>query len=291
MTGSSFSLFFSPLDKHVFEYISSNPGSYVMDVANNFDVSLSSTFFSLKRLHESGIIQKMEFKGKVIYYPKGLRSIDVELAFSQLKNERRKEIFLYVLDNMGCRQKTITDEFFDMSTRQTIRHLKSLVDADLLRMEKDEYSVTYTLGRIGREVVIGSFDEIDPFLRTLRDKTGELIVNMKKDGKMIITMLNGDSISIELGKWKIMNIDEDTIYKNKNAILGDGGEKTLIAIYNGCNSISSIMSVTGLNEKVITAKVGALSIMGLIANFDFDPRSWKLTHSGKIVAEKMLKMD
>lgn len=259
-----------------------------MDIANNFDTSVSSVFFTLKRLHETDIVQKLEYKGKAIYYPKGLRSEDVERAFSQLKHETRRSIFLHVLDNVGCRQKSITDAFGTTSRRQVIRHLDALVDAELLQVTRDGRSVEYTLGNVGQEIVIGHIDQIDPFLNALREKTGELLVHVERDGKMTVRMMNGDTIAIELGRWSIMNIDEDVIYENKTVIMGDGGEKTLIAIYNDCLDVASISTITGLPEKVVKAKVGALSRMGLVASFENHDKAIQLTHSGKKVAEKIL---
>lgn len=294
MERDRFSLVFNTEYKKIFEYICVNPGSYFLDIVNNINIPSTSVHRKLTSMQDAGIVKKTIFKGKTIFYPRGLRSEEIEAAFSQLKHDDRKAIFLYVLDHGHCHQGKIVSRFDNKSSRQVRRHLQSLVDGQLLSLDRKKNRVFYSLGQIGRKIVIGSFESIDPFVKLLRDRFGEevtIFMEERGDTNLVsIDLLNGDSIKIQLGRWKIMDIDEGMIYENKFIMLGDGGERVLTAIFNGCKTIDDVASMTALPDPVIRAKINTLRIMKLVVRSGERDRDLCITASGSKVVEKIFKM-
>ena len=284
-------LFFNSASKEIFEYICNNPGSYLMDIVNNMNIPKQNAYRYLNKLLQTGIVKRKEFKGKVIYYPDGLRDEDVEKAFSQLKHESRMRIFLFVLNNPWCRQEKIVRYIDDLSKRQVIRLLEPMVDAELLDVTKgDDRSVTYMLGRIGREIVMDSFDKVDPFLKMIKEKMGKEAIITVENNLLSIEMMNGDIISIKLGNWRIMDLDDDSIMDNIHMLIADGGERVLTSIYSGCKDVESIATVSALPEKVVKAKLEALRRLGFIADFEMKKENIEITREGTSIVERIFRI-
>jgi predicted transcriptional regulator len=252
----------------------------------NVDVMMASRY--LEMLCTKGIVGKKEFKGKLIYYPRGLRSDDIEKAFSQLKHDIRRDIFLFVLDNPNCIQRSVINHFHGTHVRQVCRLIGALVDSELLVAIRDKNRVRYNLGRVGKKIILGSFETIDPLVNIIREKTGQDVSVTLNDNVVSIEMLDGESVTFQLGKWKMMQLDDDTVYRNKYLLLGDGGEQVLIAIYSGCDDEDSIHCLTTLPPVVIRAKLETLRRMGLVADFGMTRKDLQVTGSGKNVVEKIL---
>jgi predicted transcriptional regulator len=249
---------------------------------------------NLSELHESGIVKKMAFKGKTIYYPDGLRSDDVETAFSQLRVDARRTMFMHVLNNPGCMQNDVIKAVTaGMSDRQAIRHLHSLVDAGLISSVSDGNRVIYNIGDVGRKIVLGSFETIDPLIINIKKKLGHDIAISTDQGSDTVTidLMNGDSLVIHLGTWTVMDIDENVLFNNISILLGDGGEKVLVAVYNGCTAIPDISAVTAIPEPVVRSKINTLRVMKLVVDRPGLPREIEITASGKKMVDKLFGIE
>jgi len=295
MSGDKFLLFVNSTSKKLFEYICTNPGSYLMNIVHSTSVDRMMASRYLEKMCDDGIVGKIEFKGKTIFYPSGLRADDIEKAFSQLKHQTRKEIFLFILDNPGCHQRMIVNQFRRIHERHVTRLLASLKESGLIDDRRDGNLVRYNVGSVGRKIIIGSFETIDPMVIAIRESTGqEVSVSMTDDNIVKLEVLSGESITFRLGSWRMMNLDENAIFENKYLLLGDGGEQSLIAIYSGCASDEMIQKFTALPIPVVHAKLETLRRMGLIVFFsDSTSKPWtdlKITSSGKNLVERILKI-
>ncbi len=259
-----------------------------MNIGDSINLDRVKVTRRLERLHEIGVVMKRVYKGKTIFYPRGLRDDDMELAFSQLKHDTRKDIFLHVLDNPGCHQNAIVNRFWSTSKRQVFRLLDSLVDARLLSRDADGSNVRYRTGDVGKRIVLGSIESVDPFVQSIRDQTGQ-DVTVSVDGNTVhLELERGDIISFQIGKWSIMSMDDETIYKNKYVLLGEGGEQVLVSIYSGCNNVDEIRKTTAIPAPVIRHKVETLRRMGMVAGFDATDGRIEMTELGKNVVERIL---
>lgn len=265
-----FSILLSPTRKRIFEYICDNPGSHLNDIVRNVESSQGNVHHHLSELHGSGLVKKMESDGKTIYYPSGLRDADIETAFSQLKNVARRLMFLHVLNNPGSNQNDVIKSVNGSRSHRHLLHLRSLVASGLVSANKIGRNIIYTVGDVGRKIVLGSFEKVDPFITTIKEKLGhDVAVTFESRGNgdfIVVDLMNGERITIQLGKWAIMDIDEEILLENKYVLLGDGGEKVLVSLYNGCSSVSEISSVTAIPESVVRAKINTLRVMKLIVD-------------------------
>ena len=290
--GSKFSIIFSPTRKKIFEYICDNPGSHLNDIFHNVESSQGNVHHHLSELHDAGLVNKLAFNGKMIYYPSGLRDGEIETAFSQLHNSYRKSMFLHVLNNPGSSQNAVMRSVSGNKSHRLLEHLRSLVAAGLVVATPSGRNIRYTVGEVGRKIVMGSFEKVDPFITNLKEKLGhDIAVSLETRGNLdfvVIDLMNGESITIQLGKWTLMDIDEDLIIENKYMLLGDGGEKVFISLYNGCSSIDDISAITALSEVVIHAKLNTLRVMKLVVESDEDPEKFVLTDTGNKLAARML---
>ena len=292
--GSRFSIIFSPTRKKIFEYICDNPGSHLNDIVRNVESSQGNVHYHLSELRDSGIVRRVELGGKTIYCPSGLRDDDVETAFSQLRNSDRKAMFLHVLNNPGSTQNAVMRSVSGTRSHRMLEHLRSLVSAGLVVATPAGRTIVYTVGDVGKKIVIGSFEKIDPFIANIKEKLKhDIAVSFERRGNAdfaVIDLMNGESITIQLGKWTLMDIDEDILIENKYVLLGDGGEKVLISLYNGCLSVGDISTVTALPEGVIRAKLNTLRVMKLVVEIPEEPGEFVLADTGKKMVARMFDL-
>lgn len=281
------SLFVSPSKKTIFEYICNNPGSYLFEIVGEVDMPTMTVKRYLERLVEVGIVCVMKFKGKSIYYPRGLREEDVEAAYSQLRHEERKKIFLYLLNNPGATRSDIIT-YISISQRQVCRLLDAMEDAGLIVHYDEGKAYKYDIGEVGKKIVVGSIESLTPFLDSIRDSTGfDVSIDMEYvGGKSIarITIVDGDSIRVELGRWNMVEIEEKDIVENARIILAEGGKDVLLALNAGCTDEQQIYLFTGTKPRIIRAKMRTLRLFGLVIDYT-------ITELGTKVVNKIKKME
>jgi predicted transcriptional regulator len=291
INGGNISLFFNPAMIQVFEYICATPGSYLHKIIKeNENVPGRTIRRHLEKLVEKGMIKRKIFNGKVIFYPDGLRDEDVDVAFSQFHHENRLKIFLQVLNSPGITRTGLLDVIIT-SRRQIERLLESMINAGLLVSGIRNGRYEYYLGEVGKRIIVGSFEKLDPFVSLLEKRLGHNVtVTIKKErDKNIaeIDLLNGDILNIKLGSWKIMEINDELIIKNYQIILGDGGIIVLNSIESGLDTVALIKKYTGKKENVIRAKISVLRKIGLLVDFTVTELGKKIIKETRIARGKL----
>jgi DNA-binding transcriptional ArsR family regulator len=167
------SLLMHPLRRNIYKLICESPGAYFFELASELSAPHGTLSWHLKMLGRAGLIQSMKFGGKRIYYPKVLRSAQVESAYVALKSETARKIFSYILNNEGCHQLEIADNL--EIHHDTVRwHASKLRKAGLIDVMREGRRIRYYVGDMGGKLVEGSLNLItESFIRFLCEKLEE----------------------------------------------------------------------------------------------------------------------
>ncbi|MFX1520395.1 MAG: winged helix-turn-helix transcriptional regulator [Promethearchaeota archaeon] len=167
------SLLMHPLRRNIYKLICESPGAYFFELASELSAPHGTLSWHLKMLGRAGLIQSMKFGGKRIYYPKVLRSAQVESAYVALKSQTARKIFSYVLNNEGCHQLEIAENL--EIHHDTVRwHASKLRKAGLIDVMREGRRIRYYVGEMGQQIVEGSLNLItESFIRFLCDKLEE----------------------------------------------------------------------------------------------------------------------
>jgi hypothetical protein len=229
---------------------------------------------------------------KSIYYPAGLRDGMIDIACSYLEHVTRRDIFLFVINSPAARQENIVNKFSPgMSKRQIVRLLSSLVKSGLLSVYRDPgLKVIYDAGPIGNRIIDGKIESVDGFVASIGSNLGTG-VDVKSSPGIVSVVTSSMQFTIKIGTWMIMDTDEESIYENKDMILGDGGEKVLVAVYNGCKTIDDISTITAIPARVIKAKLNTLRVLRLVidANPAVPGVEFSMTESGNNFVARIFK--
>jgi DNA-binding transcriptional ArsR family regulator len=167
------SLLMHPLRRNIYKLICESPGAYFFELASELSAPHGTLSWHLKMLGRAGLIQSMKFGGKRIYYPKVLRSAQVESAYVALKSETARKIFTYVLNSEGCHQLEIAESL--EIHHDTVRwHASKLRKAGLIDVMREGRRIRYYIGEMGQQIVEGSLNLMtESFIRFLCDKLEE----------------------------------------------------------------------------------------------------------------------
>ncbi len=196
------SLLMHPLRRNIYKLICESPGAYFFQLASELSAAHGTLSWHLKMLGRAGLIQTMKFGGKRIYYPKVLRSAQVETAYVALKSKTARKIFSYILNNEGCHQLAIAESL--KIHHDTVRwHASKLRKAGLIDVMREGRRIRYYVGDMGQKIVEGSLNLItESFIRFLCDKLEEDCLHpevIEKDrGHVIIRIQCPRSQDIEL---------------------------------------------------------------------------------------------
>ncbi len=211
------SLLLHPLRKKIYEIICELPGSYFYELADVLATPPGTLLWHLKVLQKSGLVGSTKYGGKRVFYPKLLRSIEVEKAFIVLKSENARNIFKEVVNNPGIFQLELA-RALDVHHDTVKHHCDRLADAGLLEAFKEGKMVRYYLGDVGEKLVEGSTNIItETFIRFLNNKLREgcLHPEIMERGKDYIKMeikcpgKESITISINLSNWNFLEEEEN----------------------------------------------------------------------------------
>lgn len=149
-----------PTRRSIYKIICETPGTYfyrLMSEIPKYDKKISSAtlIYHLSKLEEDGLITSEKIDGKRIFFPKNLRTMELERAFMLLKNENCQRIFAFILNNDGVYQNELA-RVLDVH-HDTIRyHTERLEDAELIQKEKQGKLTRFHIGRVGKDILDGS---------------------------------------------------------------------------------------------------------------------------------------
>ncbi|MBS7288653.1 MAG: helix-turn-helix domain-containing protein [Candidatus Freyarchaeota archaeon] len=159
-----------PVRQEVYRWVCENPGAYFFEIANQLSIPTGTLAWHLRVLEAEGLLEKIKFGGRVIFYPKYLRDAKLEKALLLLRNKNARKIFDIIAANPGISQSDIVERFG--LHHDTVRwHIKRMVKAGLVRVKREGRSSKYHLGEAGEAVVNNDIRKISPnFVQFLLDR-------------------------------------------------------------------------------------------------------------------------
>ena len=146
-----------PTRRTIYKIICENPGTYFYKLMSQGDEKISSAtlLYHLTKLEEDGIIKSDKIDGKRLFFPKNLRTKEMERAYMLIKNRNALLIFLYILNHADCFQNEIAREL-NIHHDSVRHHAVRLADAELIDKERKGKRVHFRIGRLGNEILQGS---------------------------------------------------------------------------------------------------------------------------------------
>jgi DNA-binding transcriptional ArsR family regulator len=211
------SLLMHPLRRNIYKLICESPGAYFFELASELSAPHGTLSWHLKMLGKAGLIQSMKFGGKRIYYPKVLRSAQVESAYVALKSKTARKIFAYILNNEGAHQLEIA-ESLRVHHDTTRWHASKLRKAGLIDIMREGRRVRYYIGEMGQKLIEGSLNLItESFIKFLFEKLEEDCLHpevVEKDKNHVTLRIQCPrsqdiELAINLGTWSFSEEGEE----------------------------------------------------------------------------------
>ena len=206
-----------PTRRNIYKILCENPGTYFYKLMKQGSSGSSATvLYHLNKLEDDGLITSAKIDGKRIYFPKNLRTKEIERAYMLLKNKNALNIFLFIVNNKSCFQNQMAREF--SLHHDTIRHHATrLTDAELIEKKKDGKHVFFSIGRVGTAILEGSiilFSEA--YIRFIISKLADdchfpEIVSRTRDQLTIRVVCPGEDdimLSIDISNWDVPIIED-----------------------------------------------------------------------------------
>lgn len=149
--------------KAIYDEVCREPGLGVKDLAEVADVSYSTASYHLQRLEDADMVVSSKRGKKLCYFQNGGTFTESERELLKvLRNEGAMQVFLDIHQHPGTYRTRIADRL-DVSTTTVNWHLDGLVDAGLVREDRD--------GRTAHLYV--DQERLDEGVRPLLDKTAD----------------------------------------------------------------------------------------------------------------------
>ncbi len=159
-----------PIRQEVYRWVCENPGAYFFEIANELAIPAGTLAWHLRVLEAEGLIEKIKFGGRVVFYPKHLRDATIEKAFLILRNDNARKIFEIIAANPGIHQSEIVERFG--LNHDTVRwHIKRMIKAGLVSVSRRGRNSKYYIGEVGKSILNGEAKTISPsFVEFLLDR-------------------------------------------------------------------------------------------------------------------------
>ncbi|MBD3187320.1 helix-turn-helix domain-containing protein [Candidatus Bathyarchaeota archaeon] len=234
-------LLLHPIRRAIFKIICETPGSYFYDLTKEFGdnsenpSSPATVQWHLRKLMSAGLIDTVKHGGKRVYYPKGLRDKEVEKAYTILRNETAREIFIYIVNHENAYQKQIAAAIRDGVHHDTVRwHTQRLSEVDLIEERSEGRMVKYSIGELGKKLLTGSLNVLkENFIYHLTTVLKEnclypQILEQTRDKLVVkISCPGQDDIefTIKLEDWTMEEFEDYSEDNDEEDLDGDAGSK------------------------------------------------------------------
>lgn len=144
----------SAVRREMFEYIKSNPGTYLREISRSLDINPTNTTWHLRKLGEADLVRGQMINGLKLYYPieGGIQTKNTAVASAILKNDNAKTIVAYLLAHPGAHQREIARAL--SVNHGTVRwHLKKLVTANVVNEHPEGAAYKYYISTSGMETL------------------------------------------------------------------------------------------------------------------------------------------
>ncbi len=217
-----------PTRRTIYKIICENPGTYFYKLMTqgNEKISSATLLYHLTKLVDDGLIKSDKIDGKRLFFPKNLRTAEMERAYMLLKNKNGLNIFLYVLNHDNCFQNEIAREL-NIHHDSVRHHILRLVDAEMINKVKVGKRVHFQIGRLGQELLEGSLTLFsEAYIRFIISKLAddchfpEIIKRTSEQLQIRVVCPNEDDIelTIDISNWSTEILDtplEDEILEKK----------------------------------------------------------------------------
>jgi DNA-binding transcriptional ArsR family regulator len=141
------------------------------EVSNYSEKASSATIiYHLKKLNEEKLLKTEKVDGKRIYFPTGLRDVEIERIFMLLQNENARLIFQYIINNDKPFQNEIAREL-NVHHDTIYYHTTHLEDAGLITKIKEGKFTRFSVADLGQELINGSLNVItEEYVNFIFDK-------------------------------------------------------------------------------------------------------------------------
>ena len=146
-----------------------------------------------------------------MYFPKNLRSKEVERAYMLLKNNNAQKIFLYILNHGKAFQNEIA-KVIGIHHDSVRHHAVRLEDAKMINKEREGRRVFYSIGDLGNQILEGSMNLFsEAYVRFIISKLAdnchfpEIVSRTKEklDIRVVCPYEDDIFLSIDISGWGI----------------------------------------------------------------------------------------
>jgi len=216
-------LILHPQRKEIYKILCETPGLYFFELSNILSLPQGTIDWHLRQLEKANLIKSIKFGGKRVYYPRNLRTEEVEMAFTAIKHPTAKKIFSCIANNEGTYQSDIAREL--NLHHDTVRHhVERMIEAGLISKYKEGRKTCYKLGPLGNKIQEESISSIsDTYVSALIDILEDncLVPTIIEKTKKSLTIRiecpghQDTTFSISLGDWVLGEVEEKEILTEK----------------------------------------------------------------------------
>ena len=137
----------SPLPNRITTYLAENPGAPLYKIVEAVGASRGAVTYQIRTLTAKRIIKVHEETGTRRYYLYNFSyTQDTELLHSLLENKTKSDVLAVLKKSPGQTRKEIAKEI-GIPENTLYRHIAALVNAGILRRERDGHSWRYMVSK------------------------------------------------------------------------------------------------------------------------------------------------
>jgi predicted transcriptional regulator len=129
--------------RKIYEIVRAFAGCHFREIQRRSELPTGSVRYHLDYLVRSGLIKSQKEGNNLRYYPREFKSQNVQLL-GLLRQERVRQIILFILLNKNCNQEDIT-KHVGLSPSTVSWHLKKLEESNVVGFVKEGREKKYSL--------------------------------------------------------------------------------------------------------------------------------------------------
>ena len=130
-------LLLHPFRRELYQVLCSNPGTYLLELVDILESPLGTLTWHLRILEREGLVKSIKYAGKRLYYPKMLRTQEVEMAYLTMRSDTAQKVFAFVVNNSGCYQEQMAENL--NVHHDTVRwHVSRMEEVGLIKVIRED---------------------------------------------------------------------------------------------------------------------------------------------------------
>lgn len=170
-------LLLHPFRRELYQVLCSNPGTYLLELVDILESPLGTLTWHLRILEREGLVKSLKYAGKRLYYPKMLRTQEVEMAYLTMRSDTAQKVFAYVVNNSGCYQEQMAENL--SVHHDTVRwHVSRMEEVGLIKVIREGRKKRHFLAELGESLMKGSLNTItEAYILFLMEKLEDGCLN------------------------------------------------------------------------------------------------------------------